>query len=112
MRVSEKSIVPSNGHRARVKRRYDNARTPLDRLCEIDAISQAQKEYLLALRDQVNPRLLRQSIYDQIKHVFSLPNSVQGVAEDIYQTLAQPIYIPKGEDAWVTLLFDPITSPR
>ena len=112
MRVSEKIIVPSNGHRSRVKRRYDNARTPLDRLCETDAISQAQKEHLLALRDQVNPRLLRQSIYDQIEHVFSLPNAVQGVAEDIYQTLAQPIYIPKGEDAWVTLLFDPITSPR
>lgn len=112
MRVSEKIIVPSNGHRSQVKRRYDNARTPLDRLCETDAISQAQKEHLLTLRDQVNPRLLRQSIYDQIEHVFSLPNSAQGVAEDIYQTLAQPIYIPKGKDAWVTLSFDLIASSR
>jgi len=26
--------------------------------------------------------------------------------------LAQPIYIPKGEAAWVTLLFDPTTAFR
>jgi len=112
MRVSEKIIVPSNGHRSRVKRRYDNTRTPLDRLCDTEAISLAQKEHLLALRDQVNPRMLRQSIYHQIEHVFSLPNAIQGVTEDIFQTLAQPIAIQKGEDATVTLLFDPITLSR
>jgi hypothetical protein len=112
MRVSEKIIVPSNGHRSRVKRRYDNARTPLDRLCDTEAISQAQKAHLLALRDQVNPRILRQSIHKQIKHIFGLPNAAPGVTEDIYQTLAQPISIPKGEDASVTFLFDPITFSR
>jgi len=105
MRVSEKIIVPSNDHRSRVKRRYDHACTPLDRLCDTEAISQVQKEQLLALRDQVNPRLLRQSIYDQIEHVFSLPNAVQGVTVDIHQTLDQPISILKGEDASVTFRF-------
>jgi hypothetical protein len=112
MRVSEKIILPSNGHRSRVKRRYDNARTPLDRLCDTEVISQAQKEQLLALRDQVNPRMLRQSIYEQIDHIFGLPNAEPGVAEDIYETLAQPICVPKGEDSSVTLLFDPITFSR
>ncbi len=112
MRVSEKIILPANGRQSRVKRRYDNARTPLDRLCNTKAISKHQKEHLLALRDQVNPRLLRQSIYDQIDHVFSLPNAVPEVTEDIFLTLAQPISIPKGVDAPVTLFFDLITSSR
>lgn len=113
MRVNEKIILPANGNRSRVKRRYDNARTPLDRLCDTQVLSQVQKEHLLALRDQVNPRMLRQSIYDQIEHVFSLPNAVPGAPEDIYQTLlAQPICIPNGEDIPVTLSFDPITFSR
>jgi hypothetical protein len=112
MRVSEKIILPSNGRRSPIKRRYDIARTPLDRLCDTEAISIAQKDHLLALRDQVNPRMLRHSIYDHINHLFRLPNALPEVTEDIFLTLAQPISIPQGVDALVTLLFDPITSSR
>ena len=34
------------------------------------------------------------------------------IGEFIHNTLAQPIHIPKGEYAWVTLLFDLIASSR
>jgi hypothetical protein len=112
MRVKEKIIVSRDGQSPRVKRHYDQARTPLDRLCETNAISQEQKEELLALRDQVNPRKLRQAIYDQIDYIVSLPGAKPGVTEDVYQTLSQPIPILKGEGASVTLLLEPITSFR
>jgi len=110
MRVMEKIIVSRDGQPPRVKRRYDQARTPLDRLCETDAISKRRKEELLSLRDQVNPRKLRRDIYDQIDYIFNLPGAKPGVTEDVYQTLSQPIQMLKGEGASVTLLFEPITS--
>jgi len=112
MRVTEKIIVSREGQSTRVKQQYDQARTPLDRLCETDAISKEQKEHLLSLRDQVNPRKLRQAIYDQIDYIFSLPGAKPGVTEDVYQTLSHPIQILKGEGASVTLSFEPITSFR
>jgi len=112
MRVTEKIIVSADGRSTRVKRRYDQARTPLDRLCETDAISKERKEQLLSLRDQANPRKLRQDIYDQIDYIFSLPAAKPGVTEDVYQTLSQPIQMLKGEGASVTSLFEPITFFR
>ncbi|MHC4725541.1 MAG: hypothetical protein ACYS9V_15115 [Planctomycetota bacterium] len=84
----------------------------MDRLCATDAISQAQKDQVLALREQTNPRKLRQTIYDQIDAIFRLPGGQEGVTEDIFQTLAQPIQIPKGADISVTLLFEPKTFSR
>lgn len=87
MRLSEKIVTPVEGQLARVKRRYDQARTPFDRLCETEAITQQRREQLQALRDQTNPRQLRQEIYDQIEYIFSLPNAVPGQTENVYLTL-------------------------
>lgn len=95
MRVREKIIVSADGQSARVKRRYDQARSPLDRLCETNAIPKERKETLLSLRDQVNPRKLRQDIYDQTDCIFSLPGPRRRVTEDFCQTLSQPIQIRK-----------------
>ncbi len=87
MRLAEKIVTPVEDQRARVKRRYDQARTPFDRLCETTAITQERREQLEALRDQTNPRQLRQEIYDQIEYIFSLPNAVPGKTENVYLTL-------------------------
>jgi hypothetical protein len=87
MRLSEKIVTPVEGQLARVKRRYDQARTPFDRLCETTAITQERREQLEALRDRTNPRQLRQEIYDQIEYIFSLPNAVPGQTENVYLTL-------------------------
>ena len=87
MRLSEKIFTPVEGQLARVKRRYDQARTPFDRLCQTNAITQERREQLEALRDRTNPRQLRQEIYDQIEYIFSLPNAVPGQTENVYLTL-------------------------
>ena len=89
MHLAEKTVIPVEGRSARVKRRYDQARTPFDRLCATNAISDENRQTLQALRDQ-----------------FTLPCAVPGVTEDVYQTLLMPLTLPKGEDALVTLSFD------
>jgi hypothetical protein len=88
MRLSEKVVTPIEGQLARVKRRYDQARTPFDRLCQTNAITQERREQLEALRDRANPRQLRQEIYDHIEYIFSLPNAVPDQTENVYLTLA------------------------
>jgi hypothetical protein len=87
MRLTEKTWVRKEGQPSGLKRRYDEARTPFDRLCETTAISQKQRECLQALRDQTNPRQLRREIYDLIDSLFSLPGAAQGVTEDVRLTL-------------------------
>ena len=70
MRLKEKIVV--EGSSTRLKRRYDQARTPFDRLCETGAITQEGQEQLKALRERINPRQLRREIYDLIDLVFSM----------------------------------------
>jgi len=90
MHLAEKIVTPVEGQPTRVKRRYDQARTPLDRLCQTTAITQEHREQLVALRDQINPRQLRQEIYDLIDYIFSLPGPIPGQTEDVHQSLTTP----------------------
>jgi hypothetical protein len=107
MRLEEKVFTPTdNGHPGHVTRRYDQARTPFDRLCATDAILPQHQEQLEALRDQTNPRQLRQEIYDQIDHILSLPSATPGVTEDVYQTLRAPGRLKEGGDSPFPLRFD------
>jgi hypothetical protein len=87
MHLAEKKVI-KQGQSTRIIRRHDQARTPFDRLCATTAILPEHQEQLQALRDQINPRLLRQQIYDGIDYIFSLPGAVPGITEDIHQTLA------------------------
>ena len=106
MRLTEKTLVSADGQPSRIKRRFDQARTPFERLCQTNVISEEQKEQLRTLRDQVNPRQLRQEIYDLIDHIFHLPGAVPEKTEDVYKTLSTPIQNQKGEGIPVTLSFD------
>ena len=87
MHLVEKVVVPVDGQRARIKRRHDEARTPFDRLCDTDAILSEHRQQLEALRDQTNPRQLRQEIYDLIEQIFTLPGADPDVTENVFQTL-------------------------
>ena len=98
MHLMEKEVILEDGKPARVKRRYDQARTPFDRLCATDAILPEHREQLEALRDRINPRRLRQEIYDAIDHIFTLPGAVPGITEDVHQTLAKNLNPKKGDD--------------
>lgn len=113
MRLDEKIIIPGgDGRPARVRYRYDDARTPFDRLCDTDAITQEHREYLEALRDQTNPRQLRQEIYEWIDYIFSLPSAVAGVTEDVHLTLRAPYRLEIGGDPQFVFSFDRTTVSR
>jgi hypothetical protein len=87
MHLAEKTWVREEGQASRVKRRYDQARTPFDRLCQTNAISQEQRHRLESLRDRTNPRHLRNEIYNLIDAAFSLPGAEPGTTEDVRLTL-------------------------
>jgi transposase InsO family protein len=103
MHLTEKIIIPGQGRPTRVKRRYDQAQTPFDRLAATKSIADQDDHRLQALRDQTNPRQLRQQIYHQLDHLFTLPCATPGITQDVYQTLVMPLSLPKGEDCPVTL---------
>lgn len=98
MHLIEKTVILEDGQPTRVKRKHDQARTPFDRLCATDAITQQHREQLEALRDQTNPRQLRQEIYALIDLIFSLPGAVPGITEDVFLTLATHSSPEQGED--------------
>jgi hypothetical protein len=106
MHLTEKTVIPVDGRSARIKRRYDQAQTPFDRLSTTNAISNQDCQRLQALRDQTNPRQLRREIYDLLDYLFTLPCATPGITEDVYQTLVLPLTLPKGEDTLVTLSLD------
>jgi hypothetical protein len=89
MRLKEKTVVPQPGRHARIKRRFDDARTPFDRLCATGVLDEDRKMELEALRRGTNPRKLREEIYALIDQIFLLPNAAQGSNQDVYLTLFQ-----------------------
>ena len=50
----------------RVRRKWDEAKTPFERLAATDALSPEQRTELESLRDRTNPRALRKEIYAAI----------------------------------------------
>jgi hypothetical protein len=115
MRLVEKTVEPSpagEGQPSHLRRRFDRARTPLDRLCETDAISEQQKAQLRALHDQTNPRELHREIYQLLDDIFLLPGATPGDTEDVYETLFASPETQEGEGIPVTLSFESMTTLR
>jgi hypothetical protein len=106
MHLVKKEVIQQDGQPARVKRRHDQARTPFDRLCATDAILPEHRQQLEALRDQTNPRQLRQRIYDTIDEVFSLPGAIPGITEDVRLTLASSSTTSQGGDLPLSFAFN------
>jgi hypothetical protein len=63
----EKKVVEGS----RVRRRWDEARTPFERLCETTAISAEKKEQLRRLMEKTNPRALRREIYERLDRLLT-----------------------------------------
>jgi hypothetical protein len=102
MRLSEKIYPGESGRLTPVQRRYDQARTPLDRLWATTAMSEEQQQRLRTLRQHINPRQLRHEIHDLLDGLFSLPCAVPGTPQNVYDTLA---YSPfETEDLYCFLL--------
>lgn len=103
MHLAGKRITTTEGEPVRITRCYDQAQTPFDRLCATNAITDTKRQQLESLRNQTNPRQLRQEIYDLIDYLFTLPCATPGVTQDVYQTLRMPSDLPKGGGTLVTL---------
>ena len=110
-RLEEKIFLPGPNGSSRILRRYDQPRTPFDRLCDTDAISDQQRHALCQLRAQTNPRQLRKEIYDLIDALFALPCATAGHREDIHLTLTHTPEFMKGEGSPVTLSLEPSPLP-
>jgi len=91
MRLQEKIPCVSED-RTHIRRRYDTAQTPFDRLCHTDAISVELRDQLSRQRDQTNPRQLREEIYALIDRISQLPNLHPGDFEDVALTLFIPTF--------------------
>jgi hypothetical protein len=87
LRLQAKESLPTTSGGYRTKYHYDQARTPLDRLFATGVLSSARREQLEVLYDQTNPRLLRQSIYDALDQLWTLPGATLAQPEDVRRTL-------------------------
>lgn len=105
MHMTAKVVTPIKGRHPKIKRTHDAAKTPFDRLCLTNTISDADRQKLQQLRAQTNPRRLRQEIYILIDYIFTLPPAVPSMTEDVYETSKPPQTLPKGVDIPVTLSF-------
>ena len=107
MRLSDKIVIPAqDGQPSRVKHRYDQARTPFDRLCNTDVLIPEHQQQLHRLRTLTNPRQLRMEIYNWIDYLFSLPIAVSGVTEDVHLTLRASYRLGIKADTIFTRSFD------
>ncbi len=73
LRLAQKTVVPVDGGASKMRRRYDVARTPFDRLCATGILATEQQDKLNRLRDRTNPRQLKQEVYQILDRLLSLP---------------------------------------
>ncbi len=85
MRLSKKLW---QGHQ--VKRIYDDALPPLDRLCKTHVLSPARQLELETLRQNTNPMTLRHNIQTLIDQLYALPALKEGVVDDVRLSLFDP----------------------
>ncbi len=97
MRLQEKSFVRVEGQPTQVKRRFDEARTPFERLCATKVLTPEREQQLRDLRDHTNPRRLRQEALALRDRIFELPNAIPGVSEHVFDTLTEPLSPQEGD---------------
>ncbi len=72
-------LVEKTATGTRVRRKWDDAKTPFERLAATSALSPAQRATLEALREQTNPRALRRAIHAGLDTLL-LPRPARPVA--------------------------------
>ncbi len=95
LHITEKTMVVNEGQRPHLKRRYDTAATPFDRLCAAHVLTPPQQQVLEQLRQQTNPRSLHRQVHSLLDYVLALPaaDSPQNV-HDTLAALATPVPWP------------------
>jgi hypothetical protein len=82
LRLMEKTHRPgAGGQSSPIRRRWDRAQTPYQRLVASGAVAPQQRQRLQALYDHTNPRVLRQRIYDQLADLRRRAQTPPGASE-------------------------------
>lgn len=102
MRLQEKEYVSPLQYR----RKYDQAKTPFDRLIEKKVLSENTQHQLEILRKHTNPMDLRNQIDAMISHLLALPTLNQAETVNVFETLIKEAHTS------VTLSFEPTKSIR
>ncbi len=77
LHLVEKAVDPTSP--TRLRRRWDAAQTPFDRLCATAVLSPERRAELETLRARTNPRALRRDLYAGIDRVLALRRPAVGV---------------------------------
>lgn len=121
MRLSAKEILPATNGIPHIRRHFDQAQTPLDRLLATQTLATKQAASLKVLRRDTNPRQLLKDLYRQRDALFELPPAAPDQSEDVRQTLYnqnlyqdenQTIYTWKGAGGSVTFSNDRTITVR
>ena len=102
MRLQEKIYL----NEFQYQRKYDQAKTPYDRLKDKNILNKNVMERLDNLRARTNPMTLREQIDLLINNLFSLPVLDKSETVNIFETLIQEA------DISVTLSNDPTITFR
>jgi hypothetical protein len=87
MRLSAKKFLPSADGSPHVRRQFDEARPPVDRLLDTKTLSTRQAAELKVLRRDTNPRQLLRELYHLRDSLLELPLATPGRTEDVRHTL-------------------------
>jgi hypothetical protein len=121
MRLSAKEVLPTQNGIPHIRRHFDHAQTPLDRLLATQTLTTKQAAALKVLRRDTNPLRLIQQLYQQRDALFELPRAAPDQTEDVRQTLYnqnlhqgenQTIYAWKGVGGSVTFSNDRTITAR
>lgn len=79
LHLVEKRVEPdAAGGRGRLRRKWDAARAPYQRLLETGVLAAAERERLAMLHRETNPRQLRRQIYQAIPHLWRVVSPTEG----------------------------------
>ncbi len=113
LRLAEKTVTRS-GETTHLKRRFDQARTPFERLCATGVLEPACRQALEQLRQRTNPRRLRIEIYALIDELLAQPGARPGRIELVRQALLPAgrwLELPCWAPAASTLAEKPAAGP-
>jgi len=87
MRLVEKIVVPRPEKGNHIKRKYDQAKTPFERLCATNCLDEQLRVQLEQRRNATNPRQLRHEINAGLLRLSRMPKADPARSEDVYLTL-------------------------
>jgi hypothetical protein len=97
LHLNAKTLVSQAGQRPHLRRRYDAASPPFDRLCAAQLLPPDSQHALAHLRQQTNPRQLHRQVHQLLDCVLALPaaSSPQDVRATL-TALTAPTPWPRG----------------